>query len=273
MDVERLENNREIAKLMAILIQNTFKNQILLGDLHAPMNKIADAYKILSNGEMIGGFAIYKGSQVPSIPFPYGQTKWWPTIRQFIDDLGFEKVYLPYPIGLESNPSVSPPPHLGWNSYTWQVAFTDYAMRFTKEELTVMSIKGLPTIDAVKNEDVKEIKEFLTQNNMVEWFHPFQVESELAVVARDNDKIVGFAGTHFETPYTVQLGNVVVAPEFRRKGLGSALVTAVMLGIIRTRRVPTLFVNEHNAIAIKFYKKLGFEPYDRFRFFFGIRGA
>lgn len=273
MEIKKIVQNSDIARLIAILIQNTFKNQLLLGDLHSPINQLADAYKIESEGEMVGGFVIYKGGEIPVVPLPFGQTEFWPTIREFVDSLSFDRLAIPFPVGLQGAASVSPPPNLGWNSYQWEVTATDYAMRLTKEEIEVMSIDHLPEIRAAKPEDSERIKEFLERNGMARWFHPLQLKSELAVISEDKGEIVGYAGTHFETPYTVQIGNVSVSPAYQGKGLGTAMVTATILGILRTRRIPTLFVNENNEKAIKLYEKIGFEKYDRFSFFLGKRSV
>jgi predicted GNAT family acetyltransferase len=62
---------------------------------------------------------------------------------------------------------------------------------------------------------------------------------------------------------------VQVLPKYRRKGIGIAISTAVILGIIRFKRVPTLFVNEHNIAAIQMYEKIGFEPYNEYIFYKG----
>ncbi len=268
---ELTRSNKEIARIMAIAIQNTFKNLLLLGDIHSPMNQVSEVYKITSaHGDIVGGFTIYHGGRLPTVIFPYGQTEIWSAIRAKVNGLGYPQINLVYPIGLE-NAAGQPPPFLGWNEYRWTIDFVDIAMRLEKDEIAVESIDHLPEIRAATSEDAAEIKEFLDRYSMEDWFHPLQLQSELAVVALDKERIIGYAGTHFETPYTVQIGNVTVDEHYRGKGLGKALTTAVVLGILRTRRIPTLFVNEHNTVAQKLYETLGFAPFDRFQFAVGIQ--
>ncbi len=269
MEIKPTSENSEIAKIIAYCIQNTFKNQLLLGDLHSPMNKISKAYKIEKEGEIVGGFTIYEGIDLPVVVFPFGQTELWQPIQKYVDKMNIESVQIVFPIGTGNQ--IEPPPFLGWNTYTWEWQQTDLAMRLTKKEIEVRSIENLPQIIAANGDMADKIIEFLKSQKMGQWFHPLQLESELSVVAIENDRIVGYAGTHFETPYTVQIGNVAVHQDFRGRGLGRAIVTAVVLGILRTRRVPTLFVNEQNQDAIKFYEKLGFEVYDKFNFYLGRR--
>ncbi len=276
--VEEFVDNREVALFIGTLIQDSFRNLLLLGDLSAPMNKVSRAFKVTHGGEFQTGFTIFDGADVPVIVFPHGMTEYWLTIRNYVDTLGYDEIMVIYPSELEDDSSIpTPPPWLGWNSYNWELDFIDDAMRFTKEELEIRPLpEDLPEIKAAKLSDAERISEFFRKEVTEDpafghWFIPEQLESEMSVIAEDSGEIVAFAGTHFETPYTVQIGNVYVKPEYRGRGIGRAVTTAVTLGIIRTKRVPTLFVNESNEIARKLYESMGFEIYNRFSFYRGKR--
>jgi len=276
--VEEFRDNLEIALFIGTLIQDSFRNSLLLGDLSAPMNKRSRAFKISHGDNFHTGFTIFDGSDVPVIVFPHGMTEYWQTIRNFVDTLNYKEIMVIYPVELEDDTSIpTPPPWLGWDTYSWNLDFSDDALRFTKEELEIMPLdENFPEIRAASLDDAEAIQEFFEREvtedpSFGHWFLPEQLESEMSVIAEQDGVIVGFGGTHFETPYTVQLGNIYVKPEFRGMGLGRAITTAVTLGIIRTKRVPTLFVNESNEVAKKLYESLGFERFDKFSFYRGIR--
>jgi len=181
--------------------------------------------------------------------------------------LNIEEFYVPFPI--ESNNSY---PWQDWSEYSWEHLFTDIAMKFTNNEIEDLDVNTLPKIRAITKEDLKKIDQFyseLVKEDKYEGFwNPVQLDSELFVVAEtDDNEFVAAVGTHFETPFTVQIGNLYVKPEYRGKKIGKAITISVVLGIHRSRRIPTLFVNENNTIAINLYRNLGFEDYNKFVFF------
>lgn len=269
--VDKLQSNKEIATLIGLFVQDSFRNPLLLGDLCAPMNQHVDAYKVINQGGHIQtGFTVFHASDVPVVIFPSGHTEHWPAIKSKVNELQYKTIRIIYPVGLEEEKGRQlPPPWLQWNEYAWEAENIDLAMKFTKEELEIVDIEGLPKIRGASKDDVELIQSFLNEHSENHWFHPTQLESDLSVIAEHKEQVVGFAGTHFEAPYTVQLGNLFIHPEYRNQGLGTALTTAVALGIIRSRRVPTLFVDESNTSAIQMYEKIGFEVYNRFAFYKG----
>jgi ribosomal protein S18 acetylase RimI-like enzyme len=272
--IEKITDNKDIASLIGLYMQDSFNNPLLLGDLNAPMNKLCDAFKVVNKrGDIQTGFTIFNGTEIPVIVFPYGNIEHWDLIRNYVNNLNLSHVMIIYPIGLEGKTDrVLPPPWLNWNEYAWQIQNIDYSMKFTKENLEIVSIEHLPKLRGATLEDADNIQKFFNKHETKEnWFLPTQLESELSVLSEDKGRIVGFAGTHFETPYTAQLGNVFVDPQYRRKGLGKALSIAVTLGIIRSKRVPTLFVNEHNLTGQKMYENIGFEKINRFAFYIGFK--
>jgi ribosomal protein S18 acetylase RimI-like enzyme len=89
----------------------------------------------------------------------------------------------------------------------------------------------------------------------------------LLVVAEDGAEIVGMAAGHVVRPSTfsdqpaVELSNVYVRPEHRRKGVARALTSAVAR-FARDRGVPriTLRTFAQNDGALEAWRRLGFEP-------------
>lgn len=77
----------------------------------------------------------------------------------------------------------------------------------------------------------------------------------------DDKQIVACGGTHFETEYSAQLGNIHVIPQYRRQGLGYQLVKSITWEILTRKEMATLFVAQKNYPAISLYEKIGFSTY------------
>lgn len=81
----------------------------------------------------------------------------------------------------------------------------------------------------------------------------------------DNDELTGFVAVihpqRAKLRHAVELAGMYVAPEFRQRGLGGALLVAVIAHVrsIAGIRVIRLGVNDHNAAAKALYQSVGFE--------------
>ena len=86
----------------------------------------------------------------------------------------------------------------------------------------------------------------------------------VVLVAATQGEVFGVAKTHLHpdpdgsAPAGHYLGGVVVAPGFRRRGVGSALTRARMEWIWSRSRY--CFTNEHNTASIRMHQALGFRP-------------
>jgi len=89
-------------------------------------------------------------------------------------------------------------------------------------------------------------------------------------------EVVGAAKTDFHpdpngsAPAGHYLGGVVVAPEFRRRGVGSALTRARVEWIWSRASSAYYFANEYNTASIRMHETLGFLPRARFAEIHGV---
>ena len=89
-------------------------------------------------------------------------------------------------------------------------------------------------------------------------------------------EIVGMAKTHFhgepdaDVPAGHFLGGIEVAPDFRRRRIGSALTRARMDWIWARATSVFYFANEHNTASIAMHEALGFRPVGRFPSIHGV---
>jgi ribosomal protein S18 acetylase RimI-like enzyme len=79
--------------------------------------------------------------------------------------------------------------------------------------------------------------------------------SDIVVTAWDNDLMVGFARCTTDHVFNAQINNVVVDSRYRKRGIGTKMVTAI---ITSNPKVTYLLRTEaHNQ---SFYRSMGFEP-------------
>lgn len=96
------------------------------------------------------------------------------------------------------------------------------------------------------------------------------ISERVVLVAAIQDEIVGVAKTHFhgepdgEAPAGHYLGGVVVPPNSRRQGIGSALTRARVEWIWSRSSSVYYFANEHNTASIRMHEALGFQFVGRF---------
>lgn len=95
------------------------------------------------------------------------------------------------------------------------------------------------------------------------------LSERIVLVATIQDEVVGVAKTHFhgEPDGKVPghyLGGVVVPPNSRRRGIGSALTRAHMEWIWTRSSTVYYFANEHNVAPIRMHQALGFQSVGQF---------
>lgn len=118
----------------------------------------------------------------------------------------------------------------------------------------------METVRMTKN-DCGELAELDKRCFQVPWSEQsFKEETEnpLAtyLLAKENGKIVGYCG-FWRVSGEAQITNVAVLPEYRRKGVATALMEE-MLSVCADDGQVVLEVRESNNSAISLYEKLGF---------------
>mgnify|MGYP002728572383 FL=1 len=111
-----------------------------------------------------------------------------------------------------------------------------------------------------------------------DFWKPQNLKSELQnvsskyIVAKENGKIVGFAGIWYSVD-DAHITNIVVRKSYRNKGIGSLLLEK-LIELAKTKTSLTLEVNTKNEIAQKLYLKYGFKNLGiRKKYYDGIEDA
>ena len=82
--------------------------------------------------------------------------------------------------------------------------------------------------------------------------------SLLTLEARDGEKLVGVIRTVGDGATIVYIQDIIVHPEYQRRGVGAALIRAVMERFSAVRQIVLLTDDTEKTVA--FYKKQGFTP-------------
>lgn len=99
--------------------------------------------------------------------------------------------------------------------------------------------------------------------NFDKFWEPQNLKSELSnqnskyIVAKENNKIIGFAGIWFSVD-DAHITNIVVHKLYRQQGIGSKLLEE-LIELAKIKSSLTLEVNVKNEIAQKLYLKYGFK--------------
>jgi aminoglycoside 6'-N-acetyltransferase I len=103
-----------------------------------------------------------------------------------------------------------------------------------------------------------------------------QRSDRIVLVTVIGGEVIAAAKTHFHpapdgaAPAGHYLGGVVVAPGYRRRGIGSALTRARVEWIGARAASAYYFANEHNTASVRMHESLGFRPIGRFRSVHGV---
>lgn len=119
-------------------------------------------------------------------------------------------------------------------------------------------------IEEMTFEDYEKIKDNLKEEFDEFWSASIlksELESENSkyIVAKEDDKVVGFAGIII-LPDNAEITNIVTKKSERKKGIGSLLLEKLIeMAKNEKKENISLEVNENNISAINLYKKYKFE--------------
>jgi predicted GNAT family acetyltransferase len=91
------------------------------------------------------------------------------------------------------------------------------------------------------------------------------VLEQVVLFASEGGRVVGKAGTNARGLGVDQIGGVFIVPDRRGRGIGRALMEALLDIISSEGRRAVLFVKPDNVPAIRLYRALGFATIDDFR--------
>lgn len=119
-------------------------------------------------------------------------------------------------------------------------------------------------ISKMNNDDLQKIEKVLYEEFDDFWSYnilsqELKKEDSLYITAKENDNILGFAGMWI-SPDDIQITNIVVRKNERKKGIGTLLLEKIINEAQKTDKTEIyLEVNENNIFAIKLYEKFKFK--------------
>jgi uncharacterized protein len=91
------------------------------------------------------------------------------------------------------------------------------------------------------------------------------LQSEIVYLAEDSRGAIAKAGTNARGIAYDQIGGVFTVPSYRGRGIGRAVMRALLAHLFREKNGACLFVKKTNVQAIALYARLGFETVGGFR--------
>ena len=141
-----------------------------------------------------------------------------------------------------------------------------YRMRVTKRTFRVLEMNVRPQTSLLSTSHAQLIQDFIHESVIVDGrsvaFLPDMVDDGYYHGVFQNEKLIAVAGTHLVAHQSglAAVGNVLVHPDHRGKGLGT-LVSEAVTGALLNDGFDTVVLNvsQDNAAAIHIYHRLGFE--------------
>ncbi len=84
------------------------------------------------------------------------------------------------------------------------------------------------------------------------------IESLPSSVIRENQKPIAWSFSYDQSPFHINMGNLFVQPEYRRKGLGRRITIDLVNKVNKINRKPLVHVNINNKASIKLLTQLNF---------------
>lgn len=139
---------------------------------------------------------------------------------------------------------------------------TKEMVRMILQEPSLVDFAGVKRLDSSDLNDLVELYDSRQRHEKDgTFFLPEFLARGIYFGVRVNDRLVAAAGTHLVNPAdsVAALGNVFCLPEYRGKGLGAAVSSAVV-DALRERDIRTIGLNVGpDNPAAKLYRRLGFE--------------
>ena len=121
-------------------------------------------------------------------------------------------------------------------------------------EILKMNLEDVEEVESIL---LEEFDDFWSSNILKE---EIKNETRSFIVAKENKKILGFAGISVASGEIVELMNIVVKKNKRRCGIGKKLLEEIIKISCKTNlKILELEVRSTNFSAIKLYESFGFE--------------
>lgn len=224
---------------------------LLNGLIYSPEN--SDAIFVLKGGEIIGYIYANRGRRGLRI------VSWGETSPELLSTIISESSFLIMNFQKDVSEVVLEPYQkiLYDKGYHKQEIGLFYDM-ITDED----SFKPVET-SGVRRLAEKDLDAFIEIRKIQE--RPISREEALELIKRklfygvfDNDTLVGIAGARIKLPEVWIIGNVFVHPDYRGRGYGKAVTSAISRDAVKSGAIAYLQVETDNKVAISIYEKLGY---------------
>lgn len=247
MKEESLNNKEEIKKFLE---QDPFLHIYSLGDLDDFFWPFTTWYGSRHNAKLEAVIMVYAGPQLPTVLALSNNKDAIAELLSSIQHILPERFYAHLSPGLGT--VLEKTFDLGSESAHYKMALlnTDSALKVNTSGVVRLTKEHLTILQTLYDESYPG-----------NWFDPRMLETKQYFGKWDGHQLISAAGIHVFSPsYSVAaLGNIVTHSEYRGRGYGTCVTSALCKSLLKANVRIGLNVQSDNIPAIKSYTSLGFE--------------
>ncbi|TET35150.1 MAG: GNAT family N-acetyltransferase [Planctomycetota bacterium] len=239
-----LPDEERMKELEVLAAADPDKNLLAFADLYPPHAAHTDFILVREKDKTIGAVIIYRGFSFPSVTVISSDQSLEPLLlSEVIEDIEGDFV------------TICPPRQEGLYGIQGEIISRRPEYQMIRE--------GAPPepegpARRVMREGLAELREFYSIIEFAFWSDVI-FESGPYMWVREDEKVVAAGGVHFMTKDTAQLGGVMTAPDYRRRGYARSITTHLLAALSEHVDKVSLYTPVDNKAAHALYRSLGFE--------------
>jgi ribosomal protein S18 acetylase RimI-like enzyme len=239
-----LPDDERMKELEALAVADPDKNLLAFADLYPPHAAHTDFILAREENRTIGAVIIYRGFSFPSVTVISSDQLLEPRLLSVVI------------VDIEGDFVTICPPRQ-------EELFSIQGEIISRRPEYQMIREGAPPepkgpARRVMREGLADLREFYSTIEFPFW-SDIIFESGPYMWVREDEKVVAAGGVHFMTRDTAQLGGVMTAPDYRRKGYARSITTHLLTALSEHVDKASLYAPVDNKAAHALYRSLGFE--------------
>ena len=138
-------------------------------------------------------------------------------------------------------------------------------LRLQVERQAFVPPASLPSVRRLTADDATELNRLYALEGEGTWYSGHQINAGVYYGGFSRGRLVATAGTHIHSRRegVAVIGNVFTHPDFRGRGLGTAVTAAITAHVLQDAKLVVLSVDPANRTAHQIYEKLGYRESGR----------
>jgi ribosomal protein S18 acetylase RimI-like enzyme len=233
-----------LSELEALATSDPDGNILALADLYPPHISHTDFIMACENRKLVGAVIIFRGMEISSVTV-ISQDK---EIEPLLLSESQEKLD-------EEFVTICPPRQEGLFRMFGDVVYRNMEYQMKREGAPPEPVG--PAV-RVPREGVRALADFYKSTGL-EFWSDVMYEAGPYLWVREGEEIAAAGGVHFMTRDTAQLGAIITADKYRRRGFAKSVLSHLLTHVWEYVEKVSLYVPDDNEAARKLYESYGFE--------------